>query len=60
MAPCVVCDERDRRALVEAALPGGAVVSLCGTHELMHRRAGDWYPHWIYVTDVAQTLFEVD
>lgn len=27
---------------------------------LMHRRAGDWYPHWIYVTDVAQTLFEVD
>ena len=27
---------------------------------LMHRRAGEWYPHWIYVTDVAQPLFEMD
>ena len=27
---------------------------------LMHRRAGDWYPHWIYVTDIAQPLFEVN
>ena len=27
---------------------------------LMHRRAGDWYPHWIYLTDVAQPLFEVN
>ncbi len=27
---------------------------------LMHRRAGEWYPHWIYVTDIAQPLFEVN
>jgi hypothetical protein len=27
---------------------------------LVHRRAGDWYPHWIYLTDVAQPLFEVN
>lgn len=40
MPPCVVCDERDRRALLDVKLTDGTKVSLCGTHELMHRRMG--------------------
>jgi hypothetical protein len=35
-----VCGMRDARALLSVALTGGARVTLCGTHELMHRREG--------------------
>lgn len=38
--PCTVCGLRDARALVTVELAGGLQVSLCGSHELMHRRAG--------------------
>jgi hypothetical protein len=38
---CCVCGESDRRALVAVALAGGGTrTTLCGTHELMHRRSG--------------------
>jgi hypothetical protein len=37
---CCVCGESDRRALVAVALAGGTRTTLCGTHELMHRRSG--------------------
>lgn len=37
---CVVCGAADARALVEIALVGGARATLCGSHALMHRRAG--------------------
>jgi hypothetical protein len=42
---CCVCGESDRRALVVVALGGreggeGSGVTLCGSHELMHRRSG--------------------
>ena len=36
---CCVCGTRDARALVDVELAGGARVTLCGSHELMHRRA---------------------
>jgi hypothetical protein len=36
---CAVCDIRDARALVEVALASGTRVTLCGSHELMHRRS---------------------
>jgi hypothetical protein len=36
---CAVCGTRDARALVSVALAGGAEATLCGSHELMHRRA---------------------
>jgi hypothetical protein len=39
--PCGVCGLRDARALVMVDLPSGIRVTLCGTHELMHRRAGE-------------------
>ena len=38
--PCVVCGMSDARALVTVGLTGGAQVTLCGSHDLMHRRAG--------------------
>lgn len=38
-AACVVCGERDARALVEVALAAGAGAMLCGSHALMHSRA---------------------
>jgi hypothetical protein len=39
---CCVCGESDRRALVVVALSGGegSGATLCGSHELMHRRSG--------------------
>ena len=36
---CVVCGEMDARALCTTRLSRGDVVVVCGTHELMHRRA---------------------
>jgi len=36
---CCVCQASDRRALVEVVLIGGARVTLCGSHALMHRRS---------------------
>jgi len=36
---CCVCGESDARALVDVVLMGGAQVTLCGSHELMHRRS---------------------
>ena len=38
--PCVVCGMSDARGLVEVDLAGEPCISLCGTHELMHRRSG--------------------
>jgi hypothetical protein len=38
--PCSVCGLRDARALVMVDLSSGVRVTLCGTHELMHRRTG--------------------
>lgn len=35
---CVVCGVADARALENVALEGGARVTLCGSHALMHRR----------------------
>jgi hypothetical protein len=39
LGPCVVCGERDARQLTTTHLAGGDVVTVCGSHELMHRRA---------------------
>lgn len=39
-AACAVCGISDARALLAVELPGGSKVTLCGSHELMHRRAG--------------------
>ncbi len=39
LGPCVVCGERDARQLTTTPLSGGDVVTVCGSHELMHRRA---------------------
>jgi len=36
---CVVCGQADERALCTTRLGAGAQVVVCGTHELMHRRA---------------------
>lgn len=38
--PCAVCGMSDARGLVEVDLAGEPCVTLCGTHELMHRRSG--------------------
>jgi hypothetical protein len=38
--PCAVCGMSDARALVEVDLADEPCVSLCGSHELMHRRSG--------------------
>lgn len=38
-AACVVCGATDTRALCTTRLAGGEDVVVCGTHELMHRRA---------------------
>ncbi len=37
---CVVCGARDARMLVMVELEGGAAVTLCGSHALMHSRMG--------------------
>jgi hypothetical protein len=39
--PCAVCGTRDSRALVMVDLKSGLRVTLCGSHELMHRRSGE-------------------
>lgn len=36
---CIVCGHFDSRALSTTRLANGEVVVVCGTHELMHRRA---------------------
>lgn len=38
--PCVVCGMADARGLVEIDLAGEPCVTVCGSHELMHRRSG--------------------
>ena len=38
--PCAVCGMSDARALVAVSLSGGERATLCGSHELMHRRGG--------------------
>ena len=38
--PCAVCGMSDARALVEVDLAEAAGITLCGSHELMHRRSG--------------------
>ncbi|MBS2017345.1 MAG: hypothetical protein JST00_30960 [Deltaproteobacteria bacterium] len=37
---CAVCGLSDARALVLVELAGGERATLCGSHSLMHRRAG--------------------
>ena len=39
-SPCAICGLSDARALVAVALADGAKATLCGSHDLMHRRAG--------------------
>ena len=36
---CCVCGESDARALTTTTLRSGVLVTLCGSHELMHRRS---------------------
>jgi hypothetical protein len=38
---CCVCAASDARVLVDVTLRGGAHATLCGSHALMHRRAGE-------------------
>ena len=38
--PCVVCGIDDARALVDVDLANDPAITLCGSHELMHRRSG--------------------
>ena len=37
---CVVCGERDERALSTLKLAEGARVVVCGSHDLIYRRSG--------------------
>jgi hypothetical protein len=37
---CVVCGERDERALSTLKLSEGARVVVCGSHDLVYRRSG--------------------
>ncbi len=37
---CVVCGERDERALSTVKLGEGARVVVCGSHDLIYRRSG--------------------
>ena len=37
---CVVCGERDERALSTVKLGDGARVVVCGSHDLVYRRSG--------------------
>ena len=39
MRKCCVCEMRDARALIDAKLPDGSSITLCGSHDLMIRRA---------------------
>ena len=36
---CAVCGSADGRGLLTVALSGGEHAAICGTHDLMHRRA---------------------
>ena len=36
---CCACGAKDARTLVDVVLRGGARVTLCGSHALMHRRS---------------------
>ncbi|MDB4940795.1 MAG: hypothetical protein JWP97_329 [Labilithrix sp.] len=36
---CAVCGSSDARALLTTSLGSGEAVTLCGNHDLMHRRA---------------------
>jgi hypothetical protein len=38
---CVVCGERDERALSTLKLGDGARVVVCGSHDLIYRRSGE-------------------
>ena len=38
--PCVVCGMSDARGLVDVDLANDPCITLCGSHELMHRRSG--------------------
>jgi hypothetical protein len=38
---CVVCGERDERALSTLKLDEGARVIVCGSHDLVYRRSGE-------------------
>jgi hypothetical protein len=38
-ASCCVCGARDARGLIDVVLLGGAHVTLCGSHAMMHRRS---------------------
>jgi hypothetical protein len=38
---CVVCGERDERALSTLKLGEGARVVVCGSHDLIYRRSGE-------------------
>lgn len=38
--PCAICGMSDARGLVEVDLAGEPCITLCGSHELMHRRSG--------------------
>jgi hypothetical protein len=37
---CVVCGERDERALSTLKLGNGGRVAVCGSHDLIYRRSG--------------------
>jgi len=37
---CVVCGERDERALSTLKLADGGRVAVCGSHDLIYRRSG--------------------
>lgn len=37
---CTVCGTRDERSLTTTRLKTGDLVVVCGTHDLMHQRAG--------------------
>jgi hypothetical protein len=37
---CCVCGAKDARLLVQVTLVGGTQATLCGSHALMHNRAG--------------------
>jgi hypothetical protein len=40
---CSICSWSDSRGLTKVRLADGTEVTVCGSHELMHRRAGTTY-----------------
>ena len=52
---CAVCTTRDARLLVMVELPGGAGVTLCGSHALMQSRIGQ---QCRTVTELREVLAE--